>query len=119
MKPSIRKAMKALGVQPPGSSNQELAQIRLLRLEQIEDEAEAVLKKRDEMRAEAESILKGGARVQTGKRALEGIVYWQRHCSYKKVCSEKQIEEVQAATPWKPHYRLKLTTTNGKKGGDK
>jgi hypothetical protein len=110
--------MRKLGVEERGSSDQVLAQRKLAQLEQVEDEWRAIKKKRKELVRSAEDIMKGGARVQSGKHDVEPLIYWQRHIGYKKFCTDEQIEEARRRTPYTAHYRLKVWTRhdgNGKK----
>lgn len=116
---SARRAMKILGVQPEGSSDEILSQQKLRSFEQLKDQRAAINKKYKDDLGQIENVLKSGASVSTGRRGVETGFYWQRHPSYKNALSEQQQKEVLQNTPYTPHYRMRFISKNGTNGHGK
>jgi hypothetical protein len=118
MSKNMRRAIKELGVEEPGSSDEVVSQRKLLQFEQLEDELRALRKKFEEARLNMKDAFKSGASVSTGKRGVESGIRFRRHPKYKQALIDKLGEEYQQqvlnATEYRPYYYVRLITKNGK-----
>jgi len=112
---ALKRAIRDLDVQEPGSSEDVISQQKLRQWEALEDELRALKKKFDAQRAQMHDVMRGGASVTTGKRGVESGIRFRRHPRYKEALINAKGEEYQkrvlAATQYRPYYYVRLITT--------